>query len=130
MKRGFREIDRPAVKAAWALLTLGIAAGIAILTLLPPADMPRDPIGSDKLAHALAFMLLVFPTAALWPRISALVAVAAVAYGGAIELVQPLTGRDAELADLVADGIGIGLAIVLGIAVRRAFGRRRAARTR
>lgn len=111
--------DRRSLRVAWAVLTIGVAAGIAILTLLPPSDMPQDPFASDKIAHAIAFTLLVFPTAALWPRISALVAVGAVAYGGAIELIQPFTGREAEFADFLADGLGVGIGIVLGIAFRR-----------
>lgn len=108
----------PHFKPAWLVSTLVIATVIGILTLMPSHALPRGPWGSDKLAHLLAFLALVFPTAALWPRVSAMVGVIAVAYGGAIEIIQPFTGRSAEFADLVADGTGVGLGIILGSSLR------------
>ena len=118
------------IKPAWLILTIVIATLIGILTLMPAHVLPRGLWGSDKLAHLLAFLALVFPTAVLWPRVSAMVGVLAVAYGGAIEIIQPFTGRSADLADLVADGTGIGLGIILGSSLRRFLTARRTARAR
>jgi VanZ family protein len=45
------------------------------------------------------------------------------AYGGAIELVQPMVGRGRELADWLADLAGIGLGALVGVALRRVWQR-------
>lgn len=112
----------------WLVSTIAIAVCIGILTLMPTPTMPRSPVYWDKIAHLVAFLVLVFPTAALWPRATAWVGLLAVAYGGAIELIQPFTGRSAEVGDLLADGIGVGLGILLGGSLRRIIAARRAPR--
>lgn len=112
--------------AFWLVSTLTIAGAIAVATLKPTVALPYTQIGADKIAHMAAFMILVLPTAALWPRVSALVGVLAVTYGAAIEIIQPFTGRHAEVADLVADGIGVALGIIIGSAFRRYRATRRA----
>ncbi len=113
----------------WFVSTVAIAVAIGILALTPvPAMPPNHPL-SDKMAHMLAFLAVVFPTAALWPRAIAWVGVLAVLYGAAIEVIQPFTGRTAEFGDLVADGIGVGLGIILGSSLRWYFAARRAPRT-
>jgi VanZ family protein len=54
-------------------------------------------------------------------------ALALVAYGGAIELLQRwVPGRSAEWGDLLADAIGVGLGWAVGRALRRGFSRRSA----
>jgi hypothetical protein len=84
--------------------TLTLALIIAVLTLAP---MPSGgPAGSDKIYHILAFASLAFPLSLVRPRLVILVALAVIAYGGSIELVQPFFGRQAEWADLVADTFG------------------------
>lgn len=117
-------------RTVWLVSTIAIALLIAFLTLTPTPHLPNGNFHWDKLAHMLAFMVLVFPTAALWPRVAAWIGVLAVAYGGAIEIIQPFTGRSAELADLVADGIGVALGIILGTMLRRFVAARRAVRAR
>ncbi|MCB1358432.1 MAG: VanZ family protein [Maritimibacter sp.] len=116
------------VRTLWLGSTVIIAVLIAVLTLMPDAPMPRNQIHLDKLAHMAAFFGLVFPTAALWPRVTAWIGLLAVLYGGAIEIIQPYTGRSAEWADLLADGIGVGLGIVFGMVLRRVIIARRTAR--
>lgn len=111
---------RRQIRLAWGAATLAIALAIGVLTLSPSTGVPHGIWGLDKIAHASAFLVLVLPTAALWPRISAKVGALAVVYGGAIELIQPFAGRSAELGDLVADGIGVGLGIIVGSSLRRA----------
>lgn len=114
-------------RTVWLVSTLAIAVLIAVLTLTPTPHMPRGDYHWDKLAHMVAFLVLVLPTAALWPRVAAWIGVLAVVYGGAIEVIQPFTGRSAEFADLLADGIGVALGIILGTMLRRVYMARRVA---
>lgn len=112
----------------WLASTLAIALLIGVLTLTPTPQMPRSDFQWDKVAHMVAFLTLVFPTAALWPRVAAWMGALAVAYGGAIEIVQPFTGRSAEVADLVADAVGVVLGLILGTVARRYIRARRTTR--
>ena len=97
-----------------ALLTLLVALGIGWGTLNPPGP-PGPPLPlTDKQLHALAFALLVLPLGWADIRHAVWLAPLALAYGGAIELVQPFVGRGAEWGDLLADGIGIGLGLAPG----------------
>lgn len=94
-------------------VTIVLAAIIAVLTLAP---MPSGgPSGSDKAYHVLAFASLAFPLPLVRPRWTVWVILGVIAYGGAIEVIQPFFGRQAEWADLLADGIGA----ILGAIVAR-----------
>ena len=106
-------------RTVWIVSTIALAILIGVLTLTPTPHMPRSDLHLDKVAHMLAFLSLVFPTALLWPRVTSWIGLLAVVYGGAIEVIQPYTGRSAEFADLLADGVGVGLGIVLGTLARR-----------
>lgn len=103
----------------WLLLSLGLAVVIAGLTLMPPGLFPKGPHGIDKLYHASAFAALVFPTAILRPRATGAAASLSLLYGGAIEAIQPLVGRTADISDLIADGLGVLIGIGLGLVARR-----------
>ena len=87
-------------------LTAVLAIIIALLTLMPQAPGPEGIPGFDKLAHFTAFAALAAPLSWRYPHYWRAVALATLAYGGLIEIVQPLTGRSAEWADLLTDGAG------------------------
>ena len=76
----------------------------------------------DKLYHTLAFAALVIPAslfdrgAVRWLVIGGLI------LGGAIEVIQPSVGRDADLMDFLADATGLLLGLALGWFLRRTFG--------
>ncbi|MBZ0122822.1 MAG: hypothetical protein K8F31_02950, partial [Roseovarius sp.] len=100
--------------AAWAF-----TAAIVALTLGPVSPSPPMPVDhADKLWHALAFFAWAAVVTAGWRWPGWRVLVVAAAFGGAIELVQPLTGRDAELADLAADLAGAAAGLWLGLRLR------------
>ena len=102
-----------------ALIATTILAGIiAYLTLTPPRPQTSNGLLSDKVYHAIAFCALVFPGALLYRRSLIWLIPAALLFGAAIELVQPLVGRSAEMADFVADVIGVGCGLVLGLTSR------------
>ncbi len=79
---------------------------IAVLTLVPQASGPMGIPGFDKLAHLVAFAVVTVPLAWRFPHLWRGVALAALAYGGIIEIVQPFMGRTTSWGDLLADGAG------------------------
>lgn len=94
-----------------------IAVTIVFLTLFY-APKGNGPTGMDKVYHAVAFFVLVFP-GALTHRWSFLwLLPTAVLFGVAIEIAQPYFGRSRELADLYADIAGIMAGMIAGTMVR------------
>lgn len=90
---------------------------ILILALAPPR--PEDSGGiNDKILHFAAFATLVLPCAILLARYLVSIASLALAFGGAIELLQPGFGSDASWADFLADTLGVTAGVVVGLAVR------------
>lgn len=102
--------------AAPLAVTVVLAALIGYLTLAPIQN-PGVP-GTDKSHHFIAFAALACPLSLARPRIAPWAILAAAAYGGAIELIQPLVGRDKELLDFISDAVGavLGGAIGVGLA--------------
>lgn len=86
--------------------SLLMALVVAVLMLSPGAPGPEGLFGFDKLAHLLSFAAIAMPLAWRYPRHWRAIALGVLAYGGLLELVQPMTGRHAEWGDLLADGIG------------------------
>ena len=114
MAQGHKKLRRMAIGGA---VTAVLAVVIAVLTLAP---MPAGgPAGSDKLYHVLAFACLAFPLPLVRPRWTVWVVLGVITYGAAIEVIQPFFGRQAEWADLVADGIGAVVGAVTGSALSR-----------
>jgi hypothetical protein len=111
----FQSEHGPAVQLRNRLvLGMTVALALAILWLtLRPATPGSGPPWNDKISHAVAFGALVAPSA-IWQR-SWLVWIAplAVALGATIEIVQPLFGRDGEVADFAADLAGVALVIAV-----------------
>jgi VanZ family protein len=100
---------------AWFGAGLLIATAITVTSLLPARDLPALGI-SDKVEHAVAYALLAFWFASVMARRDFLYLVLALlAFGGGIEIAQGLMGlgREADLLDLAADGVGIVAGVVL-----------------
>lgn len=99
--------------------TLILALGLAVATLTP---LPRvvSVGGGDKLHHVVGFAALILPIAVLRPRWLLVAAPVMLLYGGLIELIQPFVGRSCELADWLADGVGVALGSVFGGALHLA----------
>ncbi|HTN42003.1 MAG TPA: VanZ family protein [Asticcacaulis sp.] len=94
------------VRASLAVLTVTIA----ILVFGPFGGLEQKVGFSDKEAHVLAFYaltgmgLLAFPKIRKWD-----VALVCLAFGGVIEVVQAMVGRDGNMPDWLADGLGVSL---------------------
>ena len=97
-----------AMRATAFVLTSMILWG----TLWPTASASAVNINfADKLWHMLAFGIWAGVVASGWPARGWKVLAGAALVGTMIELVQPLVGRDAELADLGADLVGAALGV-------------------
>lgn len=120
-----RMVCGPAAERFWRLLAFAFMAVVAGLAL-SPSPPPIADTGWDKLNHLLAFTSLAACSRLGFPGPASralLVAAGLIAFGGAIELLQPLVGgRMREWADLLADVIGTGIGIALADALRRLTG--------
>ena len=97
---------------------LALIVGVGALWSLP--DLPGPP-GRDKTMHVLAFAAIALPSAVLKPRMLLWIVPASLAYGGAIEIIQPFVGRERELMDFVADAIGTLSGAAAGLAMNYAL---------
>lgn len=112
----------PERRVLWRAL---LALLLAVITWLALSPAPPDSAdtGWDKVDHALAFATLAFVSVwALWqrPRQWLLLVVALLAYGGFIEIAQSFVPtRDAEWNDVLADGVGIALGLLVALPIAR-----------
>lgn len=104
----------PGTKLA-AATTVVFALIIAVLLLMP--SPPGASLFSDKVAHLLAFAALALPLSLVRARFAAFTFIGLCAYGAGIELLQPFTGRAAELADFGMDVAGALIGAVTGAGV-------------
>ena len=95
------------------LLTLLVAGVIVMGTLSPPGNGAPLPL-TDKQLHMLSFAALVLPISFARFRTVFWLAPLALAFGGVIELIQPVVGRSAEWGDFLADAAGIALGLLPG----------------
>lgn len=111
-----------ALRATALVLTAAILWGTLWPTVSPPAV---NILFADKLWHMSAFGVWAGVVAAGWSVQGWKVLAGAALVGAMIELLQPLVGRDAELADLGADLLGAAMGVwsarrlLSGIAVRK-----------
>ena len=100
-------------------LTLIVGLTLTVAMLWPLDTPPPAPEGSDKLVHFIAFAALAFPLARTG-RLGLLgMFIGASAFGGAIELIQPMFNRNADVNDWIADTIGVLIGIGCGLVYRR-----------
>jgi VanZ family protein len=125
------------IRAVWRWLPqIGLLAGAAAVVLITvlslwPAEkpIPPNPFSISKFYHMVAYAGLAFPVIATGPHRWIWLVPLAIAYGGALELIQPHFNRTAEFLDAVANAVGVGIGVWLGRKVHRhlmAFGNRAA----
>ncbi len=105
-------------------LRLGLYA-LAVLILLalcltPSKDLP-DPGTGDRFEHMAAWFVLTLAGLVLAPRRRLAIPAFALAYGVLIEILQGITpfGRHPDPADVVADSVGVAVACLVFLALRR-----------
>lgn len=98
-------------RIAAAICGLGLAG-----LMLGPFQGLEQAFGlSDTAAHAIAFFAAttgLFLVAPKWRRGD--IAIGAIAFGVVIELLQGLTGRSMSLTDVLADLLGVAVALIPG----------------
>ena len=97
--------------------TIIIAFAIGLATLTPVETLPNVS-GSDKLYHLISFSILTLPIAIIRPNAMWIILCLSIAFGGAIELLQPLVNRSCEMADFLADAVGAILGFLVAGALR------------
>ena len=104
--------SRRALASAFKLAFVSATLMVVVLSLLPGNDLPAVGI-SDKLEHVIAYAILALLGGLAFPEATMLLAVMLSALGIAMEICQMVVpGRSAEIADAVADAIGVGLILV------------------
>ncbi|HVN98552.1 MAG TPA: hypothetical protein VMT49_00800 [Steroidobacteraceae bacterium] len=109
--------DRPHHRV-WYLLGAVLALVVIVSSLVPSEDLPRLQL-SDKFEHLIAYAgLAVWFGGLLPPRRYVALALALLALGGGIEIAQGLMGlgREADWRDFLADALGVGFGLSLGLA--------------
>lgn len=100
---------------ATLLVRLFLAAGSAVLAVLmlgPFQELENAIPVSDKVLHGAAFYILASMLFIALPRNRRLdIAFGLLAIAGSSELLQGLAGRDADVMDFLADGVGIYMAV-------------------
>lgn len=108
--------SRPQYRGGASLIWLFWLCLLAVTVLaLSPAPPPAANLGWDKLNHLAAFVVLGLLARLAWPAQQlGRWALGLLVYGGLLEIAQGLTpNRQAEWADLLADALGLLLALVL-----------------
>ena len=100
-------------------VTFAIMIAIALGTLMPAPQLPELP-GNDKAIHLLAFVLLTLPLS-LRPWVKGWkLGLGCLAFGAAIEIIQPFVNRSGEWLDLGADAVGIMIGLATAQILRKA----------
>jgi len=93
---------------------------LMVLLLSPGGTIESERLIWDKAAHFIAFGLILWSFGVMFrrlPRVRA--ALLAIALGAAVEVVQRYIGRDASWGDLLADALGVAVALLIWAVWRR-----------
>ena len=115
IKNWFANTHRNHVAAL--IVTACLALVIGYLTLSPPLSIS----GNDKIHHLIGFSALMTPGALLYRHALYWLLPSVIAFGGAIELIQPYVNRRGEWADFWADATGALLGVAIGLLLRHIF---------
>lgn len=102
----------------WRLVFILTITVVFILAVLPAQEVHIG-FSYDKLNHIAAFFVLGVLTRFAWPgKGAALALLLLLGFGILIEVVQYYEGRDASFLDVMADIIGLALAVVVTATLR------------
>jgi VanZ family protein len=104
---------RKLARLAW----LVAVCGVLVLSLLPGKHLPPQVLDIwDKAQHAFGFVVLTVLGVLSYPSRAARTAAGLLVLGVLIEVAQSMTGwRYGEVADWVADVVGVAIGLPLGL---------------
>ena len=113
--RSLKAFRRPLLwSSLWMLAVSLVVAG----SLLPPGDLPSQPMSNDKLMHFLGYFVLMAGAVQLYARRTSWVAMAVLLalLGVGLEWLQAWmhVGRTAERADALANTLGVLAGLTTG----------------
>ena len=108
------------VRTNWVAFTLFTLVAITTLSLWPLEKLPSVP-GTDKTHHFIAYAILMFPTALRKPDKWIMLGLLFIAYGCAIELLQPYVNRYGEWLDMAANTVGVACGLIVAELTNRFF---------
>jgi VanZ family protein len=129
--QGLWELLRRQTHDRWLwLIAWGCVFLDPVVSLLPKPTQVAALTLPDKLLHFFAYMTMTttFLLAGVWrpgkgngkwPEAAATITIAAAAYGGLMELLQGLVGRDAQILDEVANVLGCFAGLMLWLSLVR-----------
>ena len=106
-------------------LFLRLAGAVVLVVLLflllsPGGTIEGTEVIWDKAAHFIAFGLILWSFGVLFRRLPRTrAALLAIILGGLVEVVQGYIGRDPSWGDLLADALGVAVALLIWVAWRR-----------
>lgn len=106
---------------AWRFSAYGVVVAVLLYLTQAPAGALPPPTLWDKAQHGLAWLALAAVGLVLWPARAGRVAAFAVFLGVLVEVLQSALpfGRHGDARDLLADAIGVALALLGWAAARR-----------
>lgn len=117
--------DMPIFNVNWLIVAVALTAGFLFLSHLPPEVTPSQlqTGGFDKITHMLGYgvITLLFILALKSPasfQSGFVLFIAIIAVGAVDELTQPFVNRTANLADWLADLVGVTSVLFLFYIVR------------
>ncbi len=104
-----------AIARGWWQGLFVLVLPVTLVVALLPLRLRHDTFEhTDKLMHVGAFMGLAVLAALAWPGRQRVVFTGLIAYGVLVEVLQSFfPPRAASMADVVADGLGIALGLLL-----------------
>jgi VanZ family protein len=111
----------------WVVLSAALVVTIVYASLAPHLPLPPVPAGFDKIEHFAAYCALAVWFTGLYPRTRyGRVVVGLLTLGAAVEVAQGVMqmGRSAELLDMLANAAGVGVGLLLALALTGTWARR------
>lgn len=104
----------------WLVITIILSAGIIFFSFFSITS-PYTSQGADKYLHSVAYLFLSFSASFRKPTSYTLIFIYFVFFGITIEFIQPYFDRYFEILDILANSIGVFLAITFADLLRKYY---------
>ena len=104
----------------WLVITISLSVFIIIFSFFSILT-PSSSQGTDKYLHTIAYLFLSFSASLRKPTNYILIFIYFIFFSIVIELIQPYFHRQFELLDILANAVGIILAITFAHSLRKYY---------